>query len=1827
MTFHWESFTTAGGPYTTVSPDSASAGYTINPTSTAWYRASVTCSGIRTFSDSVQIIVPPLFPGGTYTINSAVSTGGTNFQTFTDAVNAIKCGFSGPIVFNVISGSGPYNEQVVIPNMNTSSAINTVTFNGNGATLAFASADANARAVLKLDGADFVTIKNLVIDATTGTYGWGVHFTNQADNDSLVNCIINTDLASTSTNFAGIIISGSNTSPTTVGNTANNTVISGNTVNGGYYGISNYGNSIVPYTDNVKILNNAINDFYLYGIFTYGSTNPVISGNTIKRPIRTVLSAAYGIYLSTYTSGAMVDGNKIQNLFDGITTSTSAAYCMYITGDGTVTAPNKITNNLISDISSEGTIYGIYNSGSAYMQAYHNTISIDYASSAAGIVYGFYQITSDVGIEFINNIVTITRGGSGVKYGIYLSTSTTPLLSNYNDIYVNSTGSGLQGFGYFNAIRTTLADWQTASTLDLNSLSIDPIYTSLGTDYKPTAVPLNDRGTPVGVTIDITGAVRSSLNPDLGAYEFTVSGCTSPPTPGDATSLSPTVCANFPFTLQLINNSAGLGQTYQWQSAVSSSGPWSPVGTPINNPDTSITANATLYYRAAVTCGASTAFSTPVLISVTQPVSGTYTINNSLPTGGTNFQSFADAINAIKCGITGPTVFNVVSGSGPYNEQVIIPSISGSSSTNKVTFNGNGATLQFASADANARSVIQLNGSDYVTIKDLVIDATGGTYGWGIHLTNQADNDTIVNCTVTTDGASTSTNFCGVVISGSNTSATTSGNNANNTVIMGNTINGGYYGLMNYGNAAIPYTDNVKIINNIINDFYFYGIYTYGSTNPVISGNILQRLTRSIVTTAYGIYATTGTIGALIEKNKVHHLYDAATTSTSTAYCIYLISDATASTSNTITNNLISDINHDGSIYGIYNGGARNSTMYHNTISFDNASANAGLVYGYYQSASDTSISFENNIISITRGGSGTKYGLYISSTIAPLPTCNYNDIYVNSTGSGSQYTGYLGGTTYVLLTDWQTATSFDINSVSIDPIYVSSGTDYKPTAVSLNDRGTPVGILTDITGAARSTVSPDLGAYEFTVSGCTSPPVAGDASSLTPIVCANTPFTLHLTNNSAGLGQTYLWESASSTTGPWTPVGSAISNPDTTITALATLYYHAAVTCGTSTTFSTPVQININPAMPGGNYTINSAIATGGTNFQTFSDAINAIKCGVSGAIVFNVLNGPYTEQITLPIINGTSATNTITFNGNGSTISFASADANNRHVIKLDGADYVTIKNFNIECFGGTYGWGIHLTKQADYDSIVGCTITTDPASTSSNHCGIVISGSNTSATTAGDNADNAVIMGNTVNNGYYGIINYGQAAAPFNDNVKIINNTINDFYLYGIYTYGTTNTVVSGNTIQRVNRSTLTTTYGLYFGSANTGMLVDKNRIHHLYDLATTSTSTTYAIYCTAVGLVGGENKITNNLISDINSDGTIYGIYNSGSAYMLAYHNTISLDNTASLAGSTYGFYQTTSALGIEFKNNIITITRGGTGAKYAVYKSTSTTPFTLNNNDYYVNSTGTGTQAIGYLLSAQTTLANWQTASGQDANSVSIDPLYTSASTGNYKPSEATLDNLGAPLGVVYDIVDVTRSSSNPDMGAYEFGSIVPVSLKDISASINNKDVLVKWLTSSEINTNRFEVERSQDAINFVKAGSVKAASSGVIYSFVDYEIVNRVPANAIVYYRLKMIDNDGRYRYSPVVSVKTGKADATITVSPNPFTNKLFVKLQSSETTLGFALITDMAGRTLRSIPEISILQGENILTINKLEGLAKGMYIFKLTYNNHEITHKIIKE
>ena len=456
---------------------------------------------------------------GNFTIDSTSAASATNFLSFEDFADAVNdFGLCGPMVVDVAVGSGPYNNQLLLNRIQGSSSTNTITINGNGETIAWGSTDNNQRAVITIDDASWITIDSLVVDANGGTYGWGIQNTNGAHHISILNSTINVPTNSTSTFMAGIVNSGSRTSPTTASDVRDIT-IDNNTINGGYYSVTatgTFGNN----SPNYVITNNTLADFYLYGSYNLYIDSSVIANNDMNRATRTSVSTFYGLFLSSCTR-VTANANAIHDNATAVT-STSTAYPIYVAGDAPVGGENYITNNLIYNINSNGTIYAIYDLGANGSYYYNNTISLDDATATGGITRAFYQSSLSTNSAFINNNISVERGGSGVKHGIYLNATTTSINVDYNNVYMNSAGTGAQSYGYFGANMVDLAAWQAGTTYGTNSYEVDPRFVNpANDDFTPNQALINAVGLSVPqVTTDFFGNPWGA-NPDIGAIEFT----------------------------------------------------------------------------------------------------------------------------------------------------------------------------------------------------------------------------------------------------------------------------------------------------------------------------------------------------------------------------------------------------------------------------------------------------------------------------------------------------------------------------------------------------------------------------------------------------------------------------------------------------------------------------------------------------------------------------------------------------------------------------------------------------------------------------------------------------------------------------------------------------------------------------------------------------------------------------------------------------------------------------------------------------------------------------------------------------------------------------------------------------------------------------------------------------------------------------------------------------------------------------------------------------------------------------------------------------------
>lgn len=703
-----------------------------------------------------------------------------------------------------------------------------------------------------------------------------------------------------------------------------------------------------------------------------------------------------------------------------------------------------------------------------------------------------------------------------------------------------------------------------------------------------------------------------------------------------------------------------------------------------------------------------------------------------------------------------------------------------------------------------------------------------------------------------------------------------------------------------------------------------------------------------------------------------------------------------------------------------------------------------------------------------------------VSSGTLTFPTPTYADqIFVLAT-SGSGATSATVTVTFadnttqefpLLVNDWYDAAGFAIQGIS----RVNRNNDAienSATNPRLYQYLLPVGLANTSRAIQSITFNKTNATGLLNVMGITvrgiAAPVAVDAA-----IVAVSPATLVLTGVSQPVTATLMNQGTSpltSATLTWTVDG--VAQPNVTWTGNLAPNQSATVALGNYTFTSGTVALNVCATVPNdgntanncllnslnscnvltGTYTIDKTATASPTTYTSIASAVAAMSsCGISGPVTFNVVagTGPYTEQVEIPAITGTSATNTVTFNGNGNTVS-ADPATGNRAVIRLNGADFVTINNFVIATTGtatGSFGWGIHFINNADNNTISNNTITIGSLTTSeSTASGIVFSNSNTVATTAGETGSNNLISNNTITGGTKGIALYGVTTSTGNN--RLTGNTIKDFYTTAIEINGFRNTLAENNDISRAGRvSVNSTSSGIILSGGTYGSSISKNRIHNTHDGVTSLTGTQYGIYSNANDAPAGyENLVKNNLIYNFSNNSTQYGLYNSNSDGVFYYHNTINLDRAAN-TGTVRGFYQLTAASNIRVQNNNISIIGGATGTKHAIYYGTTSSAIRSNNNNLYVTSP-VAASGVGFFTSNRLTLADWRTGSGDDSISVSLDPQFTQMATGNFLPANPALDNQGLPVSpaVTDDITNALRNPTTPDLGAYEIGTFTPTTV-------------------------------------------------------------------------------------------------------------------------------------------------------------------------------------
>ena len=198
-------------------------------------------------------------------------------------------------------------------------------------------------------------------------------------------------------------------------------------------------------------------------------------------------------------------------------------------------------------------------------------------------------------------------------------------------------------------------------------------------------------------------------------------------------------------------------------------------------------------------------------------------------------------------------------------------------------------------------------------------------------------------------------------------------------------------------------------------------------------------------------------------------------------------------------------------------------------------------------------------------------------------------------------------------------------------------------------------------------------------------------------------------------------------------------------------------------------------------------------------------------------------------------------------------------------------------------------------------------------------------------------------------------------------------------------------------------------------------------------------------------------------------------------------------------------------------------------------------------------------------------------------------------------------NAGSGVGVVTAPATASSSTGSLALG-FSLGSL-PVVLVGFNANLTTGNkVGITWSTQQEINTDRFEIERSNDGVGWQTMSTVKAtgySSTPRYYSGSDVS-----PRKGANLYRIRVIDFDGKNVISAIVNVMLSES-AKINVFPNPSANSVYVSMNTTPTCAWGVSLVNSTGQIILQ----QLFPANRSTAIVPVSTLPNGVYTIEISY------------
>ena len=233
--------------------------------------------------------------------------------------------------------------------------------------------------------------------------------------------------------------------------------------------------------------------------------------------------------------------------------------------------------------------------------------------------------------------------------------------------------------------------------------------------------------------------------------------------------------------------------------------------------------------------------------------------------------------------------------------------------------------------------------------------------------------------------------------------------------------------------------------------------------------------------------------------------------------------------------------------------------------------------------------------------------------------------------------------------------------------------------------------------------------------------------------------------------------------------------------------------------------------------------------------------------------------------------------------------------------------------------------------------------------------------------------------------------------------------------------------------------------------------------------------------------------------------------------------------------------------------------------------------------------------------------------------ISFQPFRGDAGAG-YKTDSLILFNPRAYITKYYPFAGSLGdgATNSPILGIF---IPLPLKLMEFKGEQEREKNILLWITANEEQTASFIIQRSADALQYKDIGTVAAA--GDYSGTLQYRYEDGQPLDKNNYYRLKMLDQDGKFTYSSVILLKRYGTGSTLTVFPNPTTQSVQIMMSRASANENItAQLVDMSGKVLQ---QKQIVHNSTIRF--DIDAYVPGIYLIRVQVNGEQSVWRVIKQ